>query len=159
MGKENLAFHAHDWTVATKTYQTSPKLANFFKILATDTLNGTEFVMAVQAHKYPIYGIMNHPETQNMRVFGTDKTALQGRVNDETTDAINFYFSSFLNKSAKQNLQTHYFDDKAFGKRMEFKNVPVGFTFIYDSVALTYGFDWARMILTSVLFENQLTAT
>jgi hypothetical protein len=42
---------------------------------------------------------------------------------------------------------------------MEFKNVPVGFTFIYDSVALTYGFDWARMILTSVLFENQLTAT
>jgi hypothetical protein len=44
---------------------------------------------------------------------------------------------------------------------MEFKNVPVGFTFIYDSVALTYGFDWARMILVNafVLFENQLTAT
>jgi hypothetical protein len=30
---------------------------------------------------------------------------------------------------------------------MEFKNVPVGFTFIYDSVALTYGFDWARIFL------------
>jgi hypothetical protein len=41
---------------------------------------------------------MNHPEVQNMRVFGRDKTALKGRVNDETTDAINFYFSSFLNK-------------------------------------------------------------
>jgi hypothetical protein len=98
MGKEKLAFHDHDWTVATKTYLTSPKLANFFKILATDTLNGTEFVMAVQAHKYPIYGFMNHPEAQNMRIFGTDKTALKGKVNDETTDAINFYLSNFLNK-------------------------------------------------------------
>jgi len=33
-----------------------------------------------------------------MRVFGTDKTALEGKVNTETTDAINFYFSNFLNK-------------------------------------------------------------
>jgi len=63
MGKEKLALHAHDWTVASKTYQTSPKLANFFRILATDTHNGTEFVMAVEAYKYPIYGLMNHPET------------------------------------------------------------------------------------------------
>ena len=63
MGKEKIALNAHDWTVASKTYQTSPKLANFFRILATDTHNGTEFVMAVEAYKYPIYGIMNHPET------------------------------------------------------------------------------------------------
>ena len=98
MGEENLLFQDHDWTVATKTYKTSPKLANFFKILATDQVNGTEFVMAMQAHKYPIFGTMNHPEVQNMRVFGSDKTALKGRVNEETTDAINFYFSSFLNK-------------------------------------------------------------
>ena len=97
--------------------------------------------MAVQAHKYPIFGVMSHPETQNMRIFGRDKTALEGRVNDETTDAINFYFSHFLNKQAKLNLSSHYFSDKAFGRRMEFKNVPVGFTRIYDSVVLTYGFD------------------
>jgi len=76
-----------------------------------------------------------------MRVFGTDKTALEGKVNTETTDAINFYFSSFLNKQAKQNLDTHFFIDPNFGKRMEFKNVPVGFTHIYSSVALTYGFN------------------
>jgi hypothetical protein len=40
---------------------------------------------------------MNHPETQNIRVFGTDKKALLGKVNNEVTDAINFYFSSYLN--------------------------------------------------------------
>lgn len=62
MEKEKLSFHAHDWTVATKSYQTFPKLANFFKILATDQLNGTEFIIAVQAHKYPIFGLMHHPE-------------------------------------------------------------------------------------------------
>jgi len=82
MGKEKLALHAHDWTVAKNTYSTSQKLASFFKILATDTHNGTEFVVAVEALKYPIYGVMNHPETQNMRVFGSDKTALEGKVND-----------------------------------------------------------------------------
>lgn len=76
MGKEKLGLHAHDWTVATKTYKTSPKLASFFKILATDTFNGTEFVMAVEAYNYPIFAVMNHPETQNIRIFGTDDTAL-----------------------------------------------------------------------------------
>lgn len=38
-------------------------LADFFKILAVDSHNGTEFVMAVEAKKYPISGTMNHPET------------------------------------------------------------------------------------------------
>ncbi len=63
MGTDKLALHAHDWTVATKTYQNNSLLTDFFNILATDTLNGTEFIMAVEAHKYPIYGVMNHPET------------------------------------------------------------------------------------------------
>lgn len=97
MGEKKLALHAHDWTVATKTYTERPMLADFFKILAVDSHNGTEFVMAVEAKKYPISGTMNHPETQNMRVFGDDKTALIGKVNDPTTDAINFYFSKYLN--------------------------------------------------------------
>lgn len=44
-------------------------------------------------------------------------------------------------KQAKQNLDTHYFEDKALGQRMEFKNIPLGLTYIYDSVILTYGFD------------------
>jgi len=84
---------------------------------------------------------MYHPETQNMRVFGTDNTALIGKVNDETTDALNFYHSQQLYKLAKMNLNTHYFSDPDFGKRMMFKNVPVGFTKMYTSLVLTYGFN------------------
>jgi anthranilate/para-aminobenzoate synthase component II len=63
MGEKKLALHAHDWTVATKTYIDRPMLADFFRILAVDSHNGTEFVMAVEAKKYPIAGTMNHPET------------------------------------------------------------------------------------------------
>jgi hypothetical protein len=53
--------------------------------------------MSVEGKKYPIAGLLNHPETQNIRVFGSDNTALLGKVNNEITDAINFYFSSYLN--------------------------------------------------------------
>jgi hypothetical protein len=31
-----------------------------------------------------------------MRVFGPDNTALLGKVNDETTDALNYYHSQQL---------------------------------------------------------------
>jgi hypothetical protein len=74
-----------------------------------------------------------------MRVFGEDKTALLGKVNDPTTDAINFYFSKYLNELASKNLSTHKFSDPNFGKRMSFKNAPVGFTKMYSSLVLTYG--------------------
>jgi anthranilate/para-aminobenzoate synthase component II len=33
-----------------------------FKIVATDTWNGIEFIDAFEAYNYPIYGIMFHPE-------------------------------------------------------------------------------------------------
>ena len=82
MEHKPLQLHAHDWTIATKTYQESPKLAKFFNIIATDNHNGTEFVVAVESPNYPISGVMYHPETQNMRVFGSDNTALLGKVND-----------------------------------------------------------------------------
>jgi hypothetical protein len=62
-----------------------------------------------------------------------------GRVNDATTDAINFYFSKYLNQLASKNLSTHKFSDPNFGKRMSFKNAPVGFTKFYTSLMLSYG--------------------
>lgn len=38
-------------------------MAKFYKILAVDKHNDIEFVMAVEAYNYPIFAIMNHPET------------------------------------------------------------------------------------------------
>lgn len=99
--------------------------------------------MAVQGKEYPIFGVMHHPETQNIRIFGdTEKNAgaLAGKVNNEATDALNFYFSLFLNLEARKNLDTHKFEDKEFGKRMSFKNAPLGFSEMSGSKLLTYGF-------------------
>ena len=55
------------------------------------------------------------------------------------TDAINFYYANFLHQEAKKNLATHYFSDIEFGKRMSWRNAPVGFTLIAKSAVLTYG--------------------
>jgi len=63
MSKNEIAFHAHDWTIAKNTYSKYKKLDDFFNILATDTHNGTTFLLATESKNYPISGIMFHPET------------------------------------------------------------------------------------------------
>ena len=63
LGQENLALHAHDFVIATDTYAQRPQLADFYNVLATDTHDGTEFVVAIEAKDYPFSGVMFHPET------------------------------------------------------------------------------------------------
>lgn len=107
--------------------------------MATDT-HDIEFVVAVEAKDYPIAGVMFHPETQNIRVFpGGDNSALRGKVNTDTTDKLNFYFSDYLRRQAAKSLRSHKFEDPEFGKRMLFLNTPVGLTKMYSSLVLTYG--------------------
>lgn len=96
METESYAYHAHDHVVAVETYDSSEALGNFFKILATDTNEGLEFVMAVEARNYPIAGVMFHPETQNIRIFGGGTKATNGKVNNMDTSDINYWFSEFL---------------------------------------------------------------
>jgi hypothetical protein len=139
MGKENLALHAHTYVVATETYKKYPALDEFFQVTAVDFSNNTEFVMAAEARHYPIYVLMNHPETQNMRVFSPNKAALTGKVNSPVTDAINFYFSNLMMREASKNLETHSFVNREFGKRMSWLNAPVGFTIMSGGNVLTYG--------------------
>jgi hypothetical protein len=138
--RENVAFHAHDWVIDIKTYEESQQLSSFFNILATDEFSGTKFVMAMEAKRYPISGVMFHPETQQLRVFGDDKNALRGRVNNDTTDAINFYFSYWVNESAKKNINSHKFKDPAAALKTTLKNTPKSLTNIYSSQTLTFGF-------------------
>lgn len=90
---EPLLYHAHDWVISTDTYEKREPLKNFFNILATDEHDGTEFVVAVEAKDYPVSGVMFHPETQNRHIVGQCDSSMFGKVNNLTTDAINFYFS------------------------------------------------------------------
>ena len=70
MAEQDLAYHAHDWTILNSTYTTYPKLAKFFNILATDTFYDDTFLLATESPNYAISGIMFHPETQWLRAFG-----------------------------------------------------------------------------------------
>ena len=67
---EPLLYHAHDWVIKTDTYAEREPLNNFFNILATDEFEGEEFVVAVEGKKYPVTGVMFHPETQNRHIVG-----------------------------------------------------------------------------------------
>jgi len=77
-----LLYHAHDWVVKTDTYAESELLRNFFDIIATDTLNGEEFVVAIEGKKYPVSGVMFHPETQNRHIIGEVDSSVIGKVNN-----------------------------------------------------------------------------
>ena len=110
------------------TYKERQPLRDFFDILATDTYEGDEFVVAVEAKKYPVSGVMFHPETQNRHIVGIADSSVEGKVNDETTDLINYYFSDFIKRQASKTLDTHKFEDPAIGLRMEWMNTNMGFT-------------------------------
>jgi hypothetical protein len=99
MDSEDLFLHSHAWVIKTDTYKESEDLSSFFNVIATDVHEGEEFVVAVESPNYPVTGVMYHPETQNRHIIGPlDSGGLKGKVNDATTDAINFYFSKHLHE-------------------------------------------------------------
>jgi hypothetical protein len=94
---EGLALHAHTWTIKKDTYEERKCLRDFYNIIATDVHEGDEFVVAVESPLYPISGTMFHPETQNRHIVGCDECGyLTGKVNDPTSDALNFYYSKYI---------------------------------------------------------------
>ena len=144
MTTENLALHAHDWVITTETYKKREVLSDFFKVLAIDAHQGTEFVLAVEGKKYPVSGTMFHPEAQNKSVIGhpgdLQDSIIKGKINTDTTDQINFFFSEHLRRQGSKTLDTHRFSDREFGFRMEWLNSSIGFThFGQDSSIVTYG--------------------
>ena len=101
--------------------------------MATDEENGEEFVVAVEGKHYPVTGVMFHPETQNRHVVFTGKEGekvggIAGKVNNELTDEVNFYFSEHMRRQAAKTMDTHKFEDPEFGMRMEFMNSYTGHT-------------------------------
>ena len=85
-------------------------------------------MVAVEGKRYPVSGVMFHPETANRHVVGKRDGSLAGKVNDEVTDAINFYFSEHVRRQAAKTMDTHKFADPEFGERMEWLNANMGFT-------------------------------
>lgn len=103
LAEENLSFHAHDFVIAVDdNFQyVNPVFSENFDILAVDDSESTPFVIAFESKVFPLFGMMSHPEVQQLRVFGGRKDfALEGRVDNQVTDAINFSFSHMLRREA-----------------------------------------------------------
>ena len=71
---------------------------------------------------------------------GTD-SSIRGKVNNEVTDAINFYFSEHVRRSALKTMDSHWFEKPDFGYRMEWLNTSIGLTRGgQNSLLVSYGF-------------------
>ncbi|GCB71206.1 hypothetical protein scyTo_0010951 [Scyliorhinus torazame] len=58
-----LAGHYHNWSITLKKFTNNKNLANFYKILSTNTdSQQVEFVSTMEAFRYPIYAVQWHPE-------------------------------------------------------------------------------------------------
>jgi len=65
--KEDVALHAHSYSISVDTYNNIPKMKDFMTITQTDILiektgRKVEFINAMEAKNYPIYTFMYHPE-------------------------------------------------------------------------------------------------
>lgn len=63
-----------------------------------------------------------------MYIDGEADGSIAGKVNNEATDEINYYFSEHVKAQGMKNLDTHFFKDAEFGKRMEWLNSNMGYT-------------------------------
>jgi len=67
MQNQAITFHYHTYGVSVNDYNKLPALNRFFKVISTDvTEKGEPFLTALEAHNYPIYALMYHPEYQLM---------------------------------------------------------------------------------------------
>lgn len=93
-----LAFHFHNFGVPLTDFTRNAELNGFFRILQTDSikeLNDLTYVVSVEAHRYPIYGMLYHPEYQLLD-YGQP---FNNNRNDDTI-AICYYLSNFLRDQA-----------------------------------------------------------
>lgn len=98
-------------------------------------------MVAIEAHDYPIAGVMFHPETQTIEVHSVDKKALNGKVNNNVTDQINFYFSKFVKDQTRPSLEegSHRFPDPETALKSLYISAGIDLHLMYTSQVLTYG--------------------
>lgn len=126
MGKEALVYHLHQWSITTETYNKVESMKKMFKVIATDSQNGVEFVNAFEAYNYPIYGMIFHPEYQNMEFLSDIK---MNNLDNADTFEIVLSFSKFMNNEARKSL--HRYPDnhlvyRSLLDRVPLSNYPLG---------------------------------
>jgi hypothetical protein len=94
MSKEKVAIHFHNWSVLEEDCLAIDSLRAFFKLTSINQHpEGKRYVTGFEAHNYPIYSVIYHPEYQMM-------------MNPTPTNmAIAKGFSDLIFNEAKRNYQ------------------------------------------------------
>jgi len=89
--------HKDGATVADWNY--NDKLNEFFAILSTTTVGGVTFVSTMEGRKYPVYGVLYHPEKN---LF--ESSPVVNAPSSLRATLVAQYFSSFLVEEARKSL-------------------------------------------------------
>ena len=103
---EDVALHAHSYSVSVDTYNNIPKMKTFMKITQTDiytdpTGRKVEFINAMESNDYPIFTFMYHPEYQLLKFYGPKKWQLA--KDRKVAEEVAFRASLQLNREARKN--------------------------------------------------------
>ncbi|CDW89591.1 gamma-glutamyl hydrolase 1 [Stylonychia lemnae] len=109
MANNNLAYHAHFFAIHSRFYQEIESLRKFFKVIATDTLifGFSPYTTIIEAHDYPIYAILFHPEYQLQNYTGW--LSLATNKNEDTIQIANLISEFYKQESLKNE---HKFENQ-----------------------------------------------
>ncbi|XP_068199648.1 gamma-glutamyl hydrolase-like [Antennarius striatus] len=104
LANEPLTENSHKYSMKTSTHGKHRSLRQFYNILSTNTVQGIEFVSTVEAHHYPIYGTIWHPE-KNAFEWNRAHT-----VHTPAAVRTTFYMAQFFVSEARKN--SHRFESE-----------------------------------------------
>jgi anthranilate/para-aminobenzoate synthase component II len=63
MSEENMTLNRHNKGITVQDFLANKNMTDFFKVTSTSVTDGdVHFIYSMEATRYPIYGIMYHPE-------------------------------------------------------------------------------------------------
>ena len=105
---KNVTVNYHHDGLKPSTFESNGKLANFFKVLSTNTdANGKPFVSTIEARDFPIYAVQYHPERPQFEFLSKAKDPVSHEL--EAVACTAFLAQAFV-QEARNN-------DRAFASR------------------------------------------
>ena len=94
-------FNWHQFGITLDTYQRSPNLSFFFKVISFDTVPGSEPIVAtVEAYDYPIYATQYHPEKNKFDFLHS--SIPHGKRAQQFAEDLIFFFVEECRKNSHQ---------------------------------------------------------
>jgi len=149
LSAEPLAYFNHRQGATVEEWNNNKKLDDFFSILSTTKAQGVDFVSTIEGRKYPVYGVLFHPE-KNLH----ESSSYIEAPSSLGATLISQYFAAFLVNEARRS--SHRFPNiQSLRKHLIYRYSPQDTT--NDSGA--WGFDqtyFFNLTSSSEIFGSQI---